>query len=327
MSEMMLVMKPCTEAHRAWLLEAAGERCRLVFADECGAPETFYPEVTAVFGEPTMAEVAKMPRLRWVQMGWAGADRYTGCPDFPKETVQVTCATGAYGGTIAEYLFGVILSLYRHLPQYARQMERGVWRPILPGLGIEGKTVLIVGAGNIGSEFAKRLRPFGAAVLGVRRTRRETPPEFDEMHTMDELPALLPRADVVVCCLPETAETRGLLDEAALRSMKRDALLVNVGRGSLLDVDVLASVLRSGHLLGAALDVCDPEPLPPDHPLWQMDNVLLTPHIAGIGFGNVPETSDKIVRLCCQNLRLWLDGQPLQSRVDFQTGYRATPSN
>ncbi len=326
MSETMLVMKPCAEAHRAWLREAAGARCCLIFSDRRGAPDAVLPEVTAVFGEPTMEEIAKMPRLRWIQMGWAGADRYTRLPDFPRETVQVTCATGAYGGTIAEYLFGVILSLYRSLPRYARQMEQGVWRPILSSLGLEGKTVLIVGAGNIGSEFARRLRPFEVRVLGVRRTRRETPPEFDEMYTLAELPALLPRADIVVCCLPETAETRGLFDEAAFRSMKRDALFVNVGRGSLLDVDVLASVLRSGHLFGAALDVCDPEPLPPDHPLWHMDNVLLTPHIAGIGFGNVPETADKLVRLCCQNLRLWLDGQPLQSRVDFQTGYRATPS-
>ncbi len=320
MKEAMLIQLPCNETHLAWLREAAGDRCRLLFPGEPGA----LAEATCVFGEPTLEEIAAMPRLRWIQMSWAGADRYTAAPDFPRN-IQVCCATGAYGGVIAEYLFGAILALYRHLPTYVRQMDSGLWRPRFPGRGIEGKTVLILGAGDIGTAFAKRLRPFGARVLGVRRTAGACPPEYDEMHTLDHLPALLPRADIVSCSLPNTVETRGLLDEAALRSMKPDALLLNVGRGTLLNPDVLAKVLASGHLSGAALDVCEPEPLPPGHPLWAMDNVLLTPHIAGIGFGNVPETAGKIVRLCCRNLRRLLDGEPLESRVDFATGYREPP--
>lgn len=320
--EAMLIQLPCNETQIGWLREAAGNRCRLLFPDQPGALE----EAACVFGEPTLEEISRMSRLRWIQMSWAGADRYTTAPDFPQD-VQVCCATGAYGGAIAEYLFGAILALYRNIPAYVRQMRNGTWQPRFPGRGIEGKTVLILGAGDIGTEFARRLRPFGAKVLGVRRTPRPCPPEYDEMHTLDELPALLPRADIITCSLPGTAETRGLLDEAALRSMKPDALLLNVGRGTLLDPDVLARVLASGHLMGAALDVCEPEPLPQCHPLWGMDNVLLTPHIAGIGFGNIPETTDKIVRLCCRNLRRFLDGEPLESRVDFVTGYRETPVN
>lgn len=320
MKEAMLIQLPCTETHLTWLKEAAGNECRLLFPDAPGVLE----EATCVFGEPTLEEISQMPRLRWIQMSWAGADRYTAAPDFPGN-VQVCCATGAYGGVIAEYLFGAVIALYRHIPAYVRQMKDGNWRPHFPGRGIEGKTVLILGAGNIGTEFAKRLRPFGVQILGVRRTPRPCPPEYDEMHTLDALPGLLPRADITVCSLPDTLETHGLLDETALRSMKPDALLLNVGRGALLNPDVLAKVLASGHLYGAALDVCEPEPLPADHPLWQMENVLLTPHIAGIGFGNVPETSDKIVRLCCRNLQRFLNGERLESRVDFVSGYRETP--
>ncbi len=321
MNESMLLLLPCTEAQRAWLQEAAGADCRLLSPQDPGA----FGAATCVFGEPTLEEIAKMPRLRWIQMSWAGADRYTGAPDFPKD-VRVCCATGAYGGTIAEYLFAAILSLYRHFPRYARQMDQGLWKPCFPGTGLEGKTVLILGAGDIGSEFAKRLRPFRVQILGVRRTARACPAEYDEMYTMADLPTLWGRADIVVCALPNTEKTRGLLDETALRAMKSTALLVNVGRGTLLDVDVLSKVLASGHLLGAALDVCEPEPLPPEHPLWRMENVLITPHIAGIGFGNVPETSDKIVRLCCANLRRYLEGSPLEGQVDFATGYRRTPA-
>ena len=317
MKKTMLIQLPCNENHLDWLREAAGDRCRLLFPDNAGA----FDEADCVFGEPTLEEISRMPRLQWIQMSWAGADRYTGSPDFPRD-VQVCCATGAYGGIIAEYLFGAIVALYRHFPVYARQMSEGVWKPRLPGRGIAGKTVLVLGAGDIGSAFARRLVPFETVTIGVRRVARSCPPEFSEMYTLDALPVLLPRADIVVCALPGTSETRGLLDETALRSMKRDALLLNVGRGNLLNPDVLANVLASGHLLGAALDVCEPEPLPSNHPLWRMDNVLITPHIAGIGFGNVPETSDHIVRLCCRNLRRFLDGEPLESRVDFSTGYR-----
>ena len=105
--------------------------------------------------------------------------------------------------------------------------------------------------------------------------------------------------------------------------MKGDALLVNVGRGTLVSADVLAEVLSSGHLYGAVLDVCDPEPLPPEHPLWRMENVMLTPHIAGVGFGNVPETTERIVDLCCENLRRFLAGEKPRNLVDLSAGYRA----
>ena len=317
------VTPPCTPDQQRRLREAAGD-LEVVFARDCTPQErdAAFSKAVFVFGQPKPETLDQAPMLRVIQMAWAGADRYTTGAPLP-EGIQVACATGAYGGVIAEYVIGGILALYRHIPQYVRQQAEGCWKPVLPSRGIAGKTVLILGAGDIGTETARRLRPFGPArIIGVRRTRRETPLEFDEMATLEALPDLLPAADIVVCSLPNTPLTRGLLSEAALRSMKPDALLVNVGRGSLLDTEVLARVLASGHLLGAVLDVCDREPLPPEHPLWKLDNVLLTPHVAGVGFQDVPETADRLVDLCCGNLRRFLAGEPLQNVVDFQTGYR-----
>jgi len=327
MKPCIYVTLPCREENRRKLREASGN-FPVLFADTFetdGERAEAFAAAAAVFGEPRPETLKDAPNLLWIQMSWAGTDLYTKADHFPPN-IAVTCATGAYGGTIAEYEIGAILALYRHFPQYARAQTQGAWKPVFPGRGLEGKTVLIVGAGDIGTEFARRLRPFGVReILGVRRTRRETPPEFDATFTMEELPGLWGRADIVSCSLPNTPETVGLLDEKALRAMKGDALLLNVGRGTLVDPDVLARVLASGQLFGAALDVTQPEPLPPEHPLWRMENVMITPHIAGIGFGNVPETEDKIVELCCENLRRFMTGRPLRNLVDFKTGYRETP--
>lgn len=324
MKDSIYVMMPCTDGQKQRLRTAAGD-VPIRFQDECGEGErqAAFAAATVILGEPKPETLAAAPQLRWIQMSWAGADLYTKAASMPPQ-VMVSCASGVYGGTIAEYIFGTVLSLYRHLPQYVLQQRERVWKPCYPSRGIEGSTVLIVGAGDIGTELAKRLRPFlPKAILGVRRTVRKKPEAFDEMYTMEDLPKLWGRADLVVCSLPNTPLTRGLLDEGTLRSMKPDAVLVNVGRGTLVNPDVLCDVMRSGHLAGAILDVCDPEPLPPEHPLWGLDNVILTPHIAGIGFGNVPETADKIIDLSCDNLRRYFRGETPRNVVNFQTGYRS----
>lgn len=318
------VMPHLTRQQQERLRQAAGP-VPVTFAQNCTEEQkrAAFAAADAVIGEPKPETLCDAPNLRWIQMTWAGADLYTKALSFP-DNILVSCATGAFGGTIAEYIFGTVLLHFRHLDAYVRQQGRGEWRQQLPGRGIEGATFLIVGAGDIGTELAKRLRPFlPEAVIGVRRTKREKPDCFDEMYTMEDLHNLWGRADVVVCALPNTAETRGLLSREVLLSMKKTALIVNVGRGTLMDLDVLNEVLESGHLSGAILDVTDPEPLPPDHPLWQRQDVLITPHIAGISFGNVPETADKIVDIACANLKKFLNGERPGNVVDFATGYRS----
>ena len=172
--------------------------------------------------------------------------------------------------------------------------------------------------------LAKRLRGFDCTVIGIRRTGGMLP-GFDEMHTLGELDDLLPRADVVAGCLPGTKETAGLLNESRLRRMKPSALLINCGRGSLIDTAALETALQEGRLGGCALDVTEPEPLPGESPLWNMENVILTPHISGASFGHVAETEDRIYALAAENLRRYLEGEPLLNRVDFAAGYRRNP--
>lgn len=275
----------------------------------------------AVIGEPEIAEIQTAEKLTWIQMTWAGTDKYTCASGFPRE-IALTTASGAFGAVIAEYVFGGILSLYRRFPSYREQQKRHIWRDCGSERTIEGSRVLILGAGDIGESLAERFQAFGAHVTGIRRTASRCPSCFDEMGTLAELGERLASADIVVGCLPNTPQTRHLLGERELRLMKPDAVLVNVGRGSLIRTEELVRVLRDGHLLGAVLDVTEPEPLPEDHPLWELDNVILTPHIAGPSLNHAPQTEDKIFSVCCDNLRRWLAGEPLRNQVDWTRGYR-----
>ena len=295
----------------------------MVFGDDL-TPEQRVQAIAradAVIGEPEIAEIQTAEKLTWIQMTWAGTDKYTCVPGFPRE-IALTTASGAFGAVIAEYVFGGILSLYRRFPSYREQQKRHIWRDCGSERTIEGSRVLILGAGDIGESLAERFQVFGAHVTGIRRTASRCPECFDEMGTLAELGERLASADIVVGCLPNTPQTRHLLGERELRLMKPDAVLVNVGRGSLIRTDELVRVLRDGHLLGAVLDVTEPEPLPEDHPLWEIDNVILTPHIAGPSLNHAPQTEDKIFSVCCDNLRRWLAGEPLRNQVEWTRGYR-----
>lgn len=305
------VTTPVKPHHKAMLEAAAAGRCGIVYElDE---------QADVIIGDLSPAELQPAKNLKWYHLVWAGSDRYKPA-DFPAGTL-FTNGSGAYGVTIAEHMVACILALYRQLRHYDKLQESHTWDQDWQEDTLEGKTVLILGAGDIGCALAKRLRGFDCRIIGIRRTGGILP-HFDEMHTMDELDALLPQADVVAGCLPGTKNTVGLLDERRLRMMKPTALLVNCGRGSLIDTDALIRVLQAGLLGGCGLDVVMPEPLPESSPLWDMENVILTPHISGASFGHVQEMEDRIYRLAAENLRRYLDGEALLNQVDFETGYR-----
>ena len=183
-----------------------------------------------------------------------------------------------------------------------------------------GKRILIIGAGDIGTEFGKLMQKMGSYTIGLRRSPGGETTGFDEVHTMERLDSLLPTADVVVLSLPETPQTINLMDEKRFALMKKGSYLLNVGRGSAVNQDALLSALRSGHLEGASIDVTTPEPLPPEHPLWQENNLLLTPHISG--FYYLRATYDKVIDIAVHNLKSWPQG-PYIARTDVKTGYRA----
>ena len=234
--------------------------------------------------------------------------------------IVLCSSTGAFGLAISEHMLGMLLALVKRLHEYRDDQHEALWKDRGTVRAIRGMRVLVVGAGSIGTSFARLAKAMGAVTVGVRRAAGDADPAFDELHTTADLDKLLPQADVVALALPETPETVSLMNERRFGLIKEGSYLLNVGRGSVLDQEALLAALRSGRLAGAGVDVASPEPLPPEHPLWKEKNMLITPHISG--FYNLRETHDLGVEIACRNLAAFPEG-PFTSRVDFQLGYRA----
>ena len=254
---------------------------------------------------PHMEVLRELPKLRLVQLLSAGAEQVI--PHVPPG-VTVCTARGAHDGSVAEWAVGVMLAQARLLPRFFGAQRAEKWDFRLTGT-LQGQTVLIVGYGSIGTELDRMLAPFGCQVQRVARQARTG------VHGIEELPALLPDADVVVLLVPVTKLTAGLVDARFLAAMHDGALLVNAARGAIVQTDALLAELRSGRL-HAALDVTDPEPLPPGHPLWSAPGLILTPHVAGAA-GNPPARALAIVRA---QLARYAAGEPLRNVVG-EAGY------
>jgi len=247
----------------------------------------------------------RLPELRVVQLLTAGADAWVG--RLPPG-VALHDARGVHDSSTAEWVVAAVLAAVRDFPAFVRAQTERRWAYAerTPTDELAGKRVLLVGAGAIGEAIAVRLAPFGVTLTRVARTAR---PETG-VHGVADLPALLPDADVVVLVVPLTGQTRGLVDAAFLAAMPDGALLVNAARGPVVDTAALTAQLATGRI-AAALDVTDPEPLPAEHPLWDMPNVLLTPHVAGSVRGLLP----RAYRLVGEQLRRYAAGQPLRNEV------------
>lgn len=256
--------------------------------------------------------------LRWMQTPTAGIDFVSGALD-PASGVVVTNSSGAYGVAIAEYLMMGVLMLYRQMPAYMNNQRAHAWREEGPSRTIAGALVTVLGLGDLGRSFALRMRSMGAVVRGVRRSAGEKPDFVDALYPVSALADAVDGADIVAICLPGTQETHGLVSEAVLSRMKQDALLLNAGRGAIIDEPALIRALQTKKLGGAVLDVMQVEPLPPDSPLWDMDNVILTPHISGRT--EDPACARIIYEIFLGNLERFLSGRPLTHVVDLARGY------
>ena len=276
-----------------------------------------------IVGFPPIARLSKATNLKWLQLPWSGADGYADHPDFPQNVI-LTNATGAFGRPIAEYAFAAAFSLMRRFHQYRDCQNEAQWLWQGDEMTPTGKHVLILGAGDIGTNVAALFRPFAGRITGVRRVARACPDNFDAVVTLEQAQDILPQADIVICAMPDTPLTRGYLNRQRLALLKSTAILVNVGRGSLIDHEALAELLEEGKLYGAALDVTDPEPLPPTHPLWKCRNAMITPHVSGRTFSGLKDKEEFFFRLCRENLQRYLRGETLKNRVDLSTGYRET---
>lgn len=261
--------------------------------------------------------------LNVMLMDIAGADMYLSNPAL-RDDVIICNASGAYGVILAEHAVAMIMALRRSLPEYGDKKHAHCWGCIGADKAIEESTVLILGAGDIGVNTARLLRPLAGKIVGVRRVKRAVPELFDEMIGFDELDEWLPHADIIACSLPATRETKHLLNERRLRLMKKDAVLVNVGRGSLIPTEDLCRVLRDGHLRGVGIDVAETEPLPENSPLWGCERLIITPHVAGNSITQDSPTNRRIFEIIYHNLENYAAGRPLDHVVDRVTGYRAT---
>jgi D-2-hydroxyacid dehydrogenase (NADP+) len=265
------------------------------------------------------AEVAKPgARLRWVQTTTAGVDQAVPPGLLAAEHVTITCIKGPPGPLMAEHAVLLMLALSRNLPLYLRNQQRHLWRREgQDWLPLHGQTIAIVGVGSGGGNLARVCKTgFGMTVMGMTRTPREIP-HVDRAFGKSELLRMLPEADFVVLCLPHTAETRHIIDAAALNAMRSTACLINVSRGALVDEEALIAAMRAGTIAGAGLDVTAVDPIPTDSPLWDLPNTIITPHIATESV----RMSDAVVDFWCENVRRFAENQPLSGVVDRRAGY------
>ncbi|MFH0946429.1 MAG: NAD(P)-dependent oxidoreductase [Planctomycetota bacterium] len=268
------------------------------------------------------ALVGQGGHLRWIQVGSAGVERYLADPELVKREIVLTNGKRLAGVPIAEHALALLLFLSRGLRTAVESQEAGEWdRAKLVQtedlVELHGKTLLVLGLGGIGTEVARRADALGMRVLATRRSSREGPEYVEKVGLPDEAVTLAREADVVVNCLPHTAETEQVIGRAFFDAMKESALFINVGRGRTVDTEALTKALRKGSIQGAGLDVTDPEPLPSDHPLWRLPNVLITPHVAA----RSREQGDRMLWLYVENLRRFATGEPLLNVVDKQAGY------
>ena len=310
-----------TSAYEKQLRDTAA-RCgyEIVFFPSSRAAEGNVDDCTILYGHPSQRVVAGAKKLKWYACCWAGVDRFCRDELYANPDCLLTNASGAYGTTIAEHSVMVSLMLLRRQMEYTEIIREGGWR-VLPGgiRSLHGARVTCLGTGDIGTEFARRVRAFHPAKLvGLNRSGRANA-GFDEICTVSELDAVLPETDLLFLSLPSTPDTVNILNAARMALLPEGAYVVNVGRGTAIDQDALIAALDSEHLAGAALDVVVPEPLPAGHPLRKAKNLLLTPHVAGnmtLGY-----TCERNIALFCENLENYAAGRPLHHLVDRRKGY------
>lgn len=258
--------------------------------------------------------------LRWLATASAGVNTFLDDDVYAHPENVILTNSNVYGVTISEHMVMVTLMMMRRMPEYEEKMRQRRWESVGAIRSIYGSSFTIVGTGDIGTNYARRLKALGAArVTGVRRTLKKADPAFDEVTTLDHLKEAVKGADEVALCVPATSATKGLLSKEIIDSLAPTTYIVNVGRGSAIDQDALILALNEGRLAGAALDVMTPEPLPEDSPLYLAKNVILTPHISGtmsLGY-----TCEADVDMFVRNLRRYLAGEPLHHVIDRKIGY------
>lgn len=328
---MKLVIHPSVETKRLHKIREAAGAMSVVNAQDDVEAAWEMPDADAFFGKLTPTLLSAAGRLRWVQSPTASLEHFV-FPALVEHPCQLTNMRGLFSDVIADHVLGYILCFARNLHVYLRQQAERCWEPLGgevarttfaagPGtvstidashLHLADCTLGIVGLGAIGSEIARRGLAFGLRVLAVDPVQTVAPDGVEALWPMDRLPELLAQSDFVVIAAPHTPQTVKLFDAERIAQMKRTAYLINIGRGVIVDLKSLVAALENGTIAGAALDVFETEPLPADHPLWAMPNVILTPHVAAAS----PRIAERHLGVLLENIGRFTRGEPLVNVVN-----------
>jgi phosphoglycerate dehydrogenase-like enzyme len=315
-----VVVREANAERLAWLQEVA-PGVELVSAANPAEAATLARDADAVLGYCS-AEILDAGRnIRWIQFWFAGVESCVAVPAVRHGSVLLTNMQKVAGPVMAEHVMAMALAFARGLHTYVLAQSRGEWQPKLVGpehaFTLQDKTLFVVGLGGVGTEVARRASALGMHVIATRASDRPAPPFVQRVGTAKDTLAMLREADVVVNTLPLTATTRGMFDSRLFEGMKPSAYFINVGRGGTVVTADLVKALENKVIAGAGLDVTDPEPLPADHPLWKMPNVILTPHVASDADVD-PGNRWLLMR---ENLRRYVAGDKMLSVVDVERGY------
>lgn len=304
MKKTILITMPVQERHKS-SIEKLVPQWDIHYAKSIEIKEELLERAEIIFGNPPPEKLYLAKKLEWIQLVSAGADAYT-----PKgvllENTLLTNATGGYGLAVSEHMLSMLLGLYKNLPLYRDNQSKQLWQVEGKVKSIYRSKVLVLGLGDIGNEFAKKIHALGGEVTGIKRDLQFKPDYVEKLYTLDHLEELLPQMDVVAMILPSTEETYHIINDKTLSLMKPSAVLINAGRGSAVDSDALYRALIENRLFGAGLDVTEAEPLPAEHPLWTCKNLMITPHSAG-GF-LLEETFERIWDIALLNLEAFIAG-------------------
>ncbi|WP_166825552.1 D-2-hydroxyacid dehydrogenase [Thalassoroseus pseudoceratinae] len=328
---MKLVIWPAVDADRLMHIQQAAGNCEVVNASSEEEAEAAITNADGFFGKLTPQLLSHAKQLRWVQSPTASLEHYV-FPELTRHPCQLTNMRGLFSDVIADHVLGYVLCFVRNMHTYIRNQNEGRWQPVggeetrasfATGPGhvtaidrehfcLGDCTMGIIGVGAIGAEIARRANAFGTRILGVDPIRTSVDGVLPEILPTDRLDELLAESDFVVIAAPHTPETVKLFRKPQFEKMKSSAYLINIGRGVIVDLDDLTTALQTGVIKGAALDVCEVEPLPSDHPLWGMPNVIITPHIAAASV----HVAKRHLETLLENVRRFVANEPLLNVVN-----------
>ena len=333
---MKLVIHPSVDQARLSRIRDAAQSMQVINASDTDEALSEIVDADAFFGKLTPQLLSRATRLRWVQSPTASLEHYL-FPELVEHTCVLSNMRGLFSDVIADHVMGFVLCFARNLHIYLKQQQVGQWSPVgdtayvtdfvsAPGTvtpmdrahqHLSDCTMGVVGVGHIGAEVLRRAQAFGMKLCGIDPVHRSVPGVLKDVWPVERLQDLLSASDYVVIAAPHTPETEKLFRRRVIQQMKRSAILINIGRGAIVDLTDLVKSLQAGEIAGAALDVCEVEPLPSNHPLWSMPNVIITPHVAAAS----PHVAERHLETLLENIRRFIRGEPPLTLVDKRKWY------